>query len=124
VQLVRAVFAPPLAPGGRWVPALLGVMAIVVGVLCLRHPLQTVVVVTLLLGLFWLVEGLVEVVHAIVDGVRANLLPLAGGLAGAVFGGVVLVWPQPTAVVLAAVFGMWLVVYGSVTLVQGFRTTA
>jgi uncharacterized membrane protein HdeD (DUF308 family) len=121
IQLTRAVATPLLPAAGRWALALLGLLGVVVGVLCLRHPLQTVVVLTLLLGLFWLVEGLAEIVGAVLDGVATHVLALLGGVAGAVAGLVVLVWPHPSALVLAVVFGLWLVLYGSLAIVRGWR---
>ena len=67
------------ASESRALLAVAGVLAIVVGILVLRHPLQTVAVLALLLGLYWAISGAIEIVHAdrcneLVGGPDAHLI--------------------------------------------------
>ena len=59
IRIVTAFATPDTAAGSRALAMLLGIVAIVVGVLCLRQPMQTIVALTLVLGVFWLVAGIV-----------------------------------------------------------------
>ena len=50
-------------------------------------------------------------------------LALGGALTGVVLGIVVLVWPEATLKVVAALFGVWLLLHGVVLIVQAFTAT-
>jgi uncharacterized membrane protein HdeD (DUF308 family) len=58
--------------GGRVLLGLLGALTILVGLLCLRAPLQTAVVLGLLIGATWVVGGVIGTFHAINDGPRGG----------------------------------------------------
>jgi uncharacterized membrane protein HdeD (DUF308 family) len=70
-------------------------------------------VLALLLGIYWIIDGITEVLAAIAHpGLPGRGWVGAGGLLATVAGIVVLVWPAPTLVVLAVVLGVWLIVFG------------
>ena len=64
-RLVLAVASRSLDGGARAVTGLFGALAIVLGLLCLRSPLQTVLVIGMILGVWWLAAGLVDIVGAL-----------------------------------------------------------
>ncbi|OIJ68903.1 HdeD family acid-resistance protein [Streptomyces mangrovisoli] len=107
--------------GGRLLRALIAFAALVVGVLCLRHPLQTIAVLALVIGLFWLLSGAMTLYIAIAD---RNLphrgLVIATSTLGIVAGIVVLCFPVDSAVALARLLGLWLVLLGVAELVMAF----
>jgi uncharacterized membrane protein HdeD (DUF308 family) len=121
-RLAQSFAITDVGGGSRALLAVLGVLSIIVGVLCLRNVLQTIAVLTLLLGLFWLVGGIIELFRAITDESMPNrgLAALSGAL-GAVAGIVVLVWPEITVLALAVVLGIWLVLFGVIAIVAGLR---
>ncbi len=47
---------------------LVGTISVLAGFLCLRSPLQTLVVIGLLVGSWWVVTGIAEAVTAITQG--------------------------------------------------------
>ncbi|MFD0689071.1 HdeD family acid-resistance protein [Actinomadura fibrosa] len=112
VRLAQAVVADA-GGGARVLFAILGVLSIAIGVLALRHLLQTVTVMALLFGLFWLIGGLIEFFVVLSDKERPGR---NGALAFAVFsalaGVVVLAYPDITLVALTWVLGLWLITWG------------
>jgi uncharacterized membrane protein HdeD (DUF308 family) len=121
-RILQSFVVRDVTGGGRVLLALFGLFSIIIGVLCLRNLLQTVAVLALLLGLFWLIGGIIEVIHALSDSAadRRGLDLLSGGL-GAIAGIVVLAWPEITLVALAVVLGIWLVISGVIAIVVGLR---
>ncbi|MFD0331854.1 HdeD family acid-resistance protein [Streptacidiphilus monticola] len=104
--------------GSRVLYILLSLLAVLAGVLVLRHQLQTVGVLALIVGAYWLIGGLVTAFVAIGSrGLphRGLLLFLAG--LGVVAGIVVLAYPVGTAVALARLLGLWLVLLGGFELI-------
>ena len=99
---------------GERLPSLLAaVLYVLAGVLCLRHPLQTITALSLIVGIIWLVSGVLTLYTAI----AAKDLPHRGvvlGVAvlGIVAGIVVLALPTESARALTRLLGLWLVLLG------------
>ncbi|QJW34907.1 HdeD family acid-resistance protein [Cellulosimicrobium protaetiae] len=95
-------------------PVLRGVLAILFGVVALSWPDKTAAVVIWVIGVFAVVDGLVEIIEGIRrrgTGSGTAFLVTMGVLSLAV-GIVLLVWPGKTAIVLTWIVGFWAVVYG------------
>nr|WP_079105148.1 DUF308 domain-containing protein [Streptomyces prasinopilosus] len=100
-------------PGERLPGLLLAVLYVLAGVLCLRHPLQTVAALSLIVGVVWLVSGILTLYTAL----AARDLPHRGvvlgvALLGIVAGIVVLALPAESARALTRLLGLWLVLLG------------
>ncbi|MEU6811122.1 DUF308 domain-containing protein [Streptomyces sp. NPDC046831] len=111
---------------GERLPALLtAVLFVVAGVLCLRNPLQTIAALSLIVGMVWLVTGMLTAYTAIAarDLPHRGFLFLAAALA-VVAGIVVLVLPAQSAVALTRLLGLWLVLLGVVELGVAFAWRA
>ncbi|GGX90703.1 hypothetical protein GCM10010358_50880 [Streptomyces minutiscleroticus] len=109
----------------RYPQLLLAVAAVLAGVLCLRDPLQTVTVLTLVVGVVWLLSGMVTAFAALAD----PRLPHRGfafgaALLGVVAGIVVLAVPMGSALVLTRLLGLWLVLLGVAELVVALALRA
>ncbi|MFE9110470.1 HdeD family acid-resistance protein [Streptomyces collinus] len=99
--------------GHRLPSLLLAVLYVLAGVLCLRNPLQTITALSLIVGLVWLVSGILTLYTAL----AARDLPHRGFLLGAavlgiVAGIVVLALPAESARALTRLLGLWLVLLG------------
>jgi uncharacterized membrane protein HdeD (DUF308 family) len=111
------------APGGtRVLLALLGVLSFIVGIYALRHVNVTIVALALVLGIFWIVNGVIELFTAI--GHRE--MPGRGwtiilSLLSIVAGSVVLAYPDISLQALAVVLGIWLVALGIIEIALAFR---
>jgi uncharacterized membrane protein HdeD (DUF308 family) len=122
LQLVSA-FSAERGPGGRVLFALLGALSILVGLLCLREPLQTALVLGLLIGAMWVVQGVAGMVHAIAnESGAARGWAITSGVLSVLGGAVVLVYPGTSLVVLTWLFGIVLVAVGIVLIAQGLST--
>jgi uncharacterized membrane protein HdeD (DUF308 family) len=107
--------------GGRLTGVLVAVLAVLAGVLCLRHPLQTIAVLSLLLGTYWVVSGLLSAFVATADrDLPYRGLHFCAAALGVVAGVVVLAFPVESAVALARLLGLWLVLLGLVEVVVAF----
>ena len=60
-----SAFGSQLSAGTRVLFALLGVLSLIVGLYALRHVLITLLALALLLGIFWIVSGAVELFNAL-----------------------------------------------------------
>ena len=118
-----AAFASDDESGGtRVLLALLGVLSFIVGLYALRHILITVAALALLLGIFWIVNGAVEVFTALSHrGMQGRGWTIFMGLLSVVAGVVVLVYPGISLATLAIVLGFWLLVFGIMEIVLAFR---
>ncbi|UKJ63358.1 HdeD family acid-resistance protein [Cellulosimicrobium cellulans] len=95
-------------------PVLRGVLAILFGIIALSWPDKTAAVIIWVIGIFAVVDGIVEIIEGIRrrgTGSGTAFLVTMGVLSLAV-GIVLLVWPGKTAIVLTWIVGFWAVVYG------------
>lgn len=117
-RIVVAIADDEDTGGTRWLMAILGLLSVVVGVLFLRHTEQTVTTLAFLLGLFWIVAGIIEFFSAYADrGSPARVWRIAMGVLAFAAGIVTLVVPHLTLATLAVIMGIWLVIYGALEIV-------
>jgi uncharacterized membrane protein HdeD (DUF308 family) len=99
--------------GSRWLMAVLGLLSVIIGILFLRHTEETVTTLAFLIGLFWVVGGIIEFFTAYSDhGSPARGFRVGMGVLAFAAGVVTLVWPHLTLGVLAVIMGIWLILYG------------
>ncbi|MFE9171382.1 HdeD family acid-resistance protein [Streptomyces kebangsaanensis] len=107
--------------GERLPRLLVAVLFVLAGVLCLRHPLQTVAALSLIVGVVWLLSGMLTAYAALAAKDLAHRgLVLGAAALGIVAGIVVLALPTQSAVVLTRLLGLWLVLLGLVELGVAF----
>jgi len=118
-----AAFAGDDETGGtRVLLALLGVLSFIVGLYALRHVLLTIAALALLLGIFWIVNGAVEMFAALSHrGMQGRGWTVFMGLLSILAGIVVLVYPAISLATLAIVLGFWLLVFGVMEIVLAFQ---
>jgi uncharacterized membrane protein HdeD (DUF308 family) len=106
----------------RWLLVIVGIMGVVLGVIIMRNPEETIRVVVLITAIFWLVAGMVDFFR----GVTNRSLPDASlrvvfGAMSALFGLVILVWPEITVGVFAVLMGVYVVVFGMLEVLAAFQ---
>jgi uncharacterized membrane protein HdeD (DUF308 family) len=120
IRIVQSFAADGAGGGERVLLALLGVFSVVVGVLCLRDILQSVVALVVLVGLFWLVSGIIDVVTGLWPGsVPARGWRLVSGTASVLGGIVVLAYPGISVRAFTVILGIWLLLYGVLLIATG-----
>jgi uncharacterized membrane protein HdeD (DUF308 family) len=121
-RFIAALAADEESGGTRALLALLGVLSFIVGLYALRNVLVTIAALALLLGIFWIVNGAVEVFAALSHrGMQGRGWTIFMGLLSVVAGVVVLVYPAISLATLAIVLGFWLLVYGIMEIALAFR---
>lgn len=100
----------------------LGLFSMVVGVYLVRHLLLTLTALVLILGVFWIVTGIMD----FFGGIFAKDLPhrgwtIATGVLAFVAGMVVLGNPGISLITLAWILGIWLVVYGLILIAGSMK---
>jgi uncharacterized membrane protein HdeD (DUF308 family) len=111
------------APGGtRVLLALLGVLSFIIGIYALKHVNVTIAALALLLGIFWIVNGAIELFTAIGQrGMPGRGWTILLALLSIVAGIVVLAYPDITLLALAVVLGIWLVALGIIEIALAFQ---
>jgi uncharacterized membrane protein HdeD (DUF308 family) len=120
-QVVEA-FSHGLDGGARAMYAISGACGIILGLMCFRGALQAAEIFALLLGLAWLIRG----VLTFVAGLTAKGSPgrgwvIFGGIVLFVGGIVIFVWPAISLVTLTIVAGAWLIVFGLIEIFGAFQ---
>ncbi len=116
VRIVQAISGRGRDGAGRALLGVIGLFFVVAGVVALRNLLVSPALVITLIGLMWLIGGLVELVTALAGpgGGGHRLGRAALGVLSIGAGLVVLVWPGLSLRTLVAVTGLWLIVMGLV----------
>ena len=108
-----SAFAFDMSGGSRVLMALLGALSLIIGLYALRHVLISILALAVLLGIFWVINGVTEVFSALshreMDGrgwtVVMGCLSVAAGL-------ILLSYPGISLLVLATIVAVWLLIFG------------
>ena len=112
-RIVMAIAESQDSGGERWLMAVLGLLSVIIGILFLRRTEETVTTLAFLIGLFWVIGGIIEFFTAYTDrGSPARIWRIAMGVLAFAAGVVTLVVPHLTLATLAVIMGIWLIIYG------------
>ncbi|HEX3750554.1 MAG TPA: HdeD family acid-resistance protein [Streptosporangiaceae bacterium] len=112
-RLVGAVTFGDESGGARVLWAIMGVLSLLIGFYSLRHIVITLLSLGLLLGVFWLVDGVSLVVSSLEHRrMPSRGLSLLSGILGIIAGLILLFWPAISLLTLAVLAGVWLIVAG------------
>jgi uncharacterized membrane protein HdeD (DUF308 family) len=121
-RFVGALASDDLTGGTRVMLALLGVLSIIIGLWAVRHAVLTLVALIVFLGIFWVINGLIEIFAALSHrGMPDRGWSVLMGVLSAIAGIIVLAYPGLTLVGLAVILGIWLLVFGILEIVAAFR---
>jgi uncharacterized membrane protein HdeD (DUF308 family) len=120
---------------GRVIPmAALASLALVLGLFLLENPAISLAVLALVVSIYWLVQGVIELIEAqtyrhwtdrgwvVASGVMAIVVGLI--VVGYVIPTMPLHLPQRTFVLLTRVLGSWLIIYGAIVLIRAVHSPA
>ncbi len=104
----------PAAQRGWWLFLIRGLLALAVGIIALLAPGATLAALILLLGSFFIVDGLLAVLKAfrVLRSDRSWWVLLLSGAISIIAGAVVFAWPGETALTLGYLVGFWAIVTG------------
>ena len=120
IFLVFGAFTTDGDTGSRVLSAIIGVLSVIVGFALLRTPFQSVEVVIFVIGVFWVAQGIVTFVRAFSQK-QGRGWGIAIGILGIVAGIIILQYPISSAVTLALIGGIWLIILGVMQIVTGIQ---
>jgi len=107
-----------------WLFLLQGIAAIILGLMLITAPGATLVVMVTFLGFFWLIEGILSLVHVFVDRATPWIWSLLTGIVGIIAGILVVRHPLLAALtvptVLVILLGFGGLIMGAAEIVGGF----
>jgi len=121
-RFAAAFATDDLTGGTRVLYALLGVLSLIIGLYAVRHILIMLLALALLLGIFWIVSGAVELFTAVSHReMRNRAWNAVMGIISVLAGIVLLVYPGISLLVLAVVVSVWLLIFGIMQITLAFR---
>lgn len=121
LRLIDGFTAHEASGGRRVAHVLIGLLAIIVGLYCIRHYHLTIAVLAIIVGLFWVLHGIADITVSLFAGpFPGRGLTAVTGLLSLAAGIIVLFWPTISLTVLTAVLGAWLIVYGLLLAITAF----
>ena len=119
-EIIDAIFGPP---GGRALSAILGVIALIAGLICIRRPGESLLAIVIAVGIYLVASGVIRIVLAfgVPDG-RGWAIAL-GGL-DALIGILILSWPELGLATLAVFFALSMLFRGIFAIVIGVKLRA
>ena len=120
-HVIKAIAAHDETGASRFAVAILGLLSILIGLLVLHHTFQTVAVVGFIVGIFWVIAGVTQLVAGFEAprGERAWLLLI--GAIGTIVGIITLVYPGLSLLIIAVLMGIWLILFGILQLIVGLQ---
>ena len=124
-RLIAAIAGRSMEGGLRAVVGFSGALAIIVGLLFLRDPVQTLLIVTLLLGAWWVIGGIVDIIGAVLRPAQGRRTwDIVAGAITVLAGAVLLINPELSLGALLVVSCIWLIAVGLIAIVMSFRLRA
>jgi uncharacterized membrane protein HdeD (DUF308 family) len=116
-ELVDAIVGDPAS---RALSAIVGVVALLAGLICLRRPGDSLLALIVVLGAYLIVTGVARLVRAFAS-VEHRGWSLLSAVIDLVLGILILSWPDESLVTLAVFFGISLIFRGAFALVAAFQ---
>jgi uncharacterized membrane protein HdeD (DUF308 family) len=108
-----------------WIALLQGICAIIIGALLVAEPAETFLALLPLIGIYWLVIGILSIVRIFIDRSVPWILSLLSGIIGVLAGIAVLRHPMMAAIliptVLVIVLGVQGLLMGILEIIEGFK---
>lgn len=121
-RFVGALATDDLTGGTRVLLALLGVLSIIVGLWAVRHVVLTLLALTVFLGIYWVINGVIEIFTALSHrDMPQRGWTVAMGVLSIIAGIIVLAFPGLTLLGLAVILGVWLLIFGVMEMTAAFR---
>jgi uncharacterized membrane protein HdeD (DUF308 family) len=112
-NLIFAVAASDAPTGGRVLTGVIGLLGLVIGLYALRHVDITVSALAVVLGIYWICDGVIRIFAAVdYPDVAMRTVRIVVGALAIIAGAIVLIWPHPSLLVIAVLIGVWIVMFG------------
>jgi uncharacterized membrane protein HdeD (DUF308 family) len=113
IGLINGITGRDEGGGMRAAAVVLGLLGIAAGVYCIRHLSVTVALLAFLVGLYWVLHGIVDLVVAVTAApIFGRWFKAATGVISLAAGLLVIFEPKATLTFLLVVLGIYLMLYG------------
>jgi uncharacterized membrane protein HdeD (DUF308 family) len=124
-RFVGAFAIPGEAGWLRALQAFLAILSFAVGLFLVGHLVLSLLVLAIVLGVYWVVHGVIELFVAIGHAeLPGRVWMIVSGILGIVAGAILIVAPGLSLFALTIVLGVWLVLFGAILAVQAWRVRA
>lgn len=107
--------------GSKTLPVVVGVVGIIAGVIVIRHPEGTLLVIILAVGIWLILSGLAQLMAAIVVSGEHRGLRFLGAAADIVIGILIVALPKLSLATVAVLIGIGFIIRGLVLIAGGWR---
>jgi uncharacterized membrane protein HdeD (DUF308 family) len=105
---------------GRVLSAIVGVLSVVAGLICLRRPGESLLAIVVVLGIYLVVEGIVRFIRSF-STLEDRALQMGLGIIDVILGILILTLPGLSLVTLAVLFGISLLARGAFMVWVAFK---
>jgi uncharacterized membrane protein HdeD (DUF308 family) len=121
-RFAGAFASEDLAGGTRVLLAVLGLFSLIIGLYAVRHVLITLLALAVLLGIFWIISGTVELFTTLSHrNMQGRSWTAVMGILSVLAGLVVLAYPGISLLTLAIVLSVWLLIFGVMQIMLAVR---
>ena len=106
----------------RAASVVIGLLAVILGLYCIRDYHFTITALAIITGLFWVIHGISDIAVGLFAGrFTGRAFILLSGVLSLCAGLIVLFWPTISLTVIVMVIGIWLIVYGILAGIVAFQ---
>ena len=120
VALYEGFTARADSGGMRAASVVIGLLAVIVGIYCIRNTALTLVLVAFVAGVYFIVHGIAQIGVAVSARVPGRGVRAVLGVFSLAVGIVMVVWPAITLVILFTLVAAWLLLYGVALCILAF----
>ncbi|MDQ4102825.1 MAG: DUF308 domain-containing protein [Actinomycetota bacterium] len=117
-RIMAAVTADDLPTSLRWLSALLGVLVVIAGILCLSNPWESLVVLAFVIGIGWIADGIVDLTAGLRNAIRPRWFGYVSGIVSIAAGVAMFVLPAAGLSALVLIGAVLLIVLSVTTLLM------
>jgi uncharacterized membrane protein HdeD (DUF308 family) len=114
IRLWEGISASNRSGGMRAAYVVIGIVAVLAGLYCLKHHALSLFLVTFLISVYFIAHGISDIGVALSAPVPGRGIRAVLGICSLAAGIIMLVWPAITLVLLLTIAGAWLIFYGLV----------
>ena len=115
-RITAAFVAERLDTGMRWLTGIMGLLITVAGIICLSNPSQSLIVLAVVIGAGWILEGIVDLAGGVRGAITPRWFGWLSGIVSIAAGVAMFVLPAAGVFALVSIGGILLIVVSASTL--------
>jgi uncharacterized membrane protein HdeD (DUF308 family) len=117
-RIISAVIADELSTPLRWLSAVLGVLIVIAGIMCIADPFESLVVLAFVIGIGWIMDGLVDFASGIRNAIHPRWFGYVSGIVSIAAGVAMFVLPAAGVAALVLIGSVLLIIVSLTTLLM------